>query len=103
MTWLIYIGPTLAVFAVVFGVAAVVLYTSRVRGREHYQRVLFWGAALAAIGFIPGFVGPALLSESPQGPLLGIFITGPAGAAAGCFIGASRSIHLARQHETQQT
>ena len=36
------------------------------------------------LGFIVGFFGPIVLgSESPQGPLLGIFITGPLGALTG--------------------
>ncbi len=35
------------------------------------------------------FVGPIVLSpDSPQGPLLGIFVTGPLGALAGAILGA---------------
>jgi hypothetical protein len=101
MTLLIYVGPTLAVFVVMLGVAAIVLYTSDACSRDGLLRTVLWGGGLAAIGFIVGFVGPALLSESPQGPLLGIFVTGPAGAVLGCFLGANRSIHLARQHGNQ--
>jgi hypothetical protein len=41
------------------------------------------------IGFAGGFFGPLILTpEANQGPLLGIFITGPLGAAAGAIIGA---------------
>ena len=98
---LLYIAPTVAVLAAMLGVAAIVLYTSDACSRDGLLRTVLWGAGLAVIGFISGYVGPALLSESPQGPLLGIFLTGPAGAALGCVIGATRSIRLARQHGTK--
>jgi len=40
--------------------------------------------SLALIGFAIGFFGPIVLTPSAnQGPLLGIFITGPAGAIIG--------------------
>lgn len=52
-----------------------------------------WCAGMAAlaggVGFLAGFVGPMLLRpDSPQGPLLGIFFTGPLGAVAGAALGA---------------
>jgi hypothetical protein len=41
------------------------------------------------VGFILGFVGPIVFApEANQGPLLGIFITGPAGAVIGFVAGA---------------
>ena len=89
---LLYIAPTVAVLVVMLGVAAIVLYTSDACSRDGLLRTVLWGAGLAAIGFISGYVAAALLSESPQGPLLGIFLTGPAGAAVGCVIGATRSV-----------
>lgn len=54
--------------------------------------VLAWAAAggltLGALGFLIGFFGPLLLApQANQGPLLGIFITGPAGAAVGGLAG----------------
>jgi hypothetical protein len=98
---LLYIAPTVAVFIVMLGVAAIVLYTSGAFSRDGLLRTVLWGAGLAAIGFISGYVGPAVLSESPQGPLLGVFLTGPGGAALGCVIGATRSINLGRQHGTK--
>jgi energy-converting hydrogenase Eha subunit B len=40
--------------------------------------------ALGFIGFIGGFVGPIIFTpEANQGPLLGIFITGPLGFVVG--------------------
>lgn len=43
---------------------------------------------LGAVGFLCGFLGPIALSpDANQGPLLGIFITGPGGAVAGLLLG----------------
>jgi hypothetical protein len=44
---------------------------------------------VGTIGFLLGFVGPIILyPDSPQGPLLGIFFTGPLGALVGAVLGA---------------
>jgi len=52
-------------------------------------RVFGWGLAVGGLGFVLGFFGPILVTpEANQGPLLGIFITGPLGFIAGLFIGA---------------
>jgi len=51
--------------------------------------ILKFVLALGVTGFVAGFFGPiALNPEANQGPLLGIFITGPLGALAGLAIGA---------------
>jgi hypothetical protein len=52
------------------------------------KTIALWSALGAAvvggIGFLAGFVGPIVLQpDSPQGPLLGIFLTGPVGAIVG--------------------
>ena len=52
---------------------------------------------LGGIGFCLGFFGPMIfMPEANQGPLLGIFITGPlgaiVGAVAGAIIAASRKV-----------
>ena len=45
--------------------------------------------ALGGIGLFGGYFGPLLLTpEANQGPLLGIFITGPLGFVLGGFLGA---------------
>jgi hypothetical protein len=47
-----------------------------------------WVLALGAVGFACGFFGPiALVPEANQGPLLGIFITGPGGVLLGLVAG----------------
>jgi hypothetical protein len=51
---------------------------------------------VGGVSFLAGFVGPILLQpDMPQGPLLGIFCTGPLGALAGAALGAL--LGLARQ------
>ncbi|MDX8433880.1 hypothetical protein RFN25_10575 [Mesorhizobium abyssinicae] len=50
--------------------------------------MLKWGAILGVIGFLVGFVGPVIFTpEANQGPLLGIFITGPLGFVLGLIVG----------------
>jgi hypothetical protein len=45
--------------------------------------------ALGVVCFLVGFVGPIVLRpDLPQGPLLGIFFTGPLGAIVGAIWGA---------------
>jgi hypothetical protein len=56
-------------------------------------RSMVKGAGLfGLIGFLGGFVGPMLFApDSNQGPLLGIFITGPGGVVLGALAGAAWS------------
>jgi len=50
--------------------------------------MLAGAAVLGAVGFTCGFFGPIVLSpEANQGPLLGIFITGPLGVVVGAALG----------------
>jgi hypothetical protein len=44
---------------------------------------------LGGLGFVAGFFGPMIFApEANQGPMLGIFITGPLGAVVGAIGGA---------------
>lgn len=46
------------------------------------------GLLAGAVGFLGGILGPILFApEANQGPLIGIFITGPAGAIFGTIVG----------------
>jgi hypothetical protein len=48
----------------------------------------FWALAMGAAGGAAGFFGPIILNpEANQGPMLGLFITGPGGALAGAVLG----------------
>jgi hypothetical protein len=56
------------------------------------------GLILGGIGFVGGFFGPLIFTpESNQGPLLGIFITGPLGFMVGLLLGALSSPFLLRK------
>lgn len=53
------------------------------------RNALRGGCLLGGIGFVAGYVGPIIfMPESNQGPLLGIFITGPGGFVLGLLLGA---------------
>jgi len=48
----------------------------------------FWALTLGAVGGAAGFFGPILLNpDANQGPMLGLFVTGPGGALAGAILG----------------
>ena len=50
--------------------------------------IIAGGITFGIIGFILGFFGPMLLTPSSnQGPLIGIFLTGPAGILLGLVVG----------------
>lgn len=52
--------------------------------------LLLWFLVLGAVGFLAGFIGPVVFNpEANQGPLLGIFITGPGGAILGLILGGA--------------
>ncbi|WP_263588878.1 hypothetical protein [Sphingopyxis sp. GC21] len=51
------------------------------------------GCLLGAIGFAGGFFGPMIFTpDANQGPMLGIFITGPIGFLLGLLAGAFGAI-----------
>jgi hypothetical protein len=55
--------------------------------------------SLGAVLFLVGFAGPILLTpKSPQGPLLGIFFTGPLGVVIGAFVGLYIGVMKERRH-----
>ncbi len=56
-------------------------------------RVLGWGVVVGFAGFVLGFFGPMVLAPGAnQGPLLGIFITGPLGFLAGLGFGIYKEL-----------
>jgi di/tricarboxylate transporter len=98
----LYFAPTAAIFVVAFVISAGVTVSKvGARWRQHLVEIFAWGSVLALVGFLVGFVGPTTLSTSPQGPLLGIFMTGPAGAAAGCVLGAVKSARRIKRNENK--
>lgn len=61
-------------------------------GQDGFFRAALHGAlVVGGIGFVVGFFGPLIFAPGAnQGPLLGIFITGPLGALAGAIGGVVR-------------
>jgi hypothetical protein len=50
--------------------------------------ILFWALVLGGAGFAAGFFGPIVLRpDANQGPLVGLFITGPGGFVLGLALG----------------
>jgi hypothetical protein len=61
---------------------------NRITIAERVSWLFAFTAGLTVAGFIPGFFGPIVHHPaSNQGPLLGIFFTGPLGAILGAFLG----------------
>jgi hypothetical protein len=59
---------------------------------------LIGAAVVGVVGFLAGFFLPLILSpDANQGPLLGIFITGPGGAALGFVVGLVAGLRRARR------
>jgi hypothetical protein len=87
----------LAVFMAVAGVIAFLGLWFAVRGGEPEVRAqmgtaLKGGVILGILGFVGGFFGPMILTpDANQGPLLGIFITGPLGFVLGSVAGYIRA------------
>ena len=72
------IGGVLGALVGAFLIKRPAVFTSAVVG----------AAVVGGVSFAAGFFGPMLLGpDSPQGPLIGIFITGPIGFAIGGVIG----------------
>ena len=64
------------------------------------RAIFVYGYILGAIGFVTGFFGPLIFTpEANQGPLLGIFITGPLGVVLGTAIGIV--FYLVRQRNPE--
>jgi hypothetical protein len=52
-----------------------------------------WAVILGVIGFLGGFIGPMIFTPGAnQGPMLGIFITGPLGVVIGAIVGAVKAL-----------
>jgi hypothetical protein len=101
--WLFYASPTIAFVVLSSVIAAAIASGFGGRFGSHFWRVISFAAAIGGFSFVAGFIGPIYITpDSNQGPLFGIFISGPIGAVVGCALGTARSIHLVRHHGTQQ-
>lgn len=96
--------PSLATgfaFLAAAGLTALFWYSARA-GSSTVATAMTWAGIVGAVGFSGGFFGPMILSpEANQGPLLGLFITGPLGFLAGGIAGLIYSLsrrYLARSY-----
>jgi hypothetical protein len=75
--------------AIVGGVVGAYLQGPEGRARTVARWCATMTVVIGVISFLAGFAGPIILDpNSAQGPLLGIFFTGPLGALAGAVLGA---------------
>ena len=81
----------MATWAAFLSAAAAAVWVWRKVGtaaRSILQTTLQWAVVIGAVGFCAGFFGPIIFTpQSNQGPMLGIFITGPLGFIAGGVLG----------------
>lgn len=76
------------IFAVMYGYGSL-----GERWRVAIRSGLRFGLILGGIGFAAGFFGPMVFAPGAnQGPLLGIFITGPGGFVLGLAYGILRAV-----------
>ena len=90
--WLVLVAFLIAVVSAVVVARSVWRRTgaSAPSASPGLARSVFMGAGIVgAIGFAIGFFGPIIVSPGAnQGPLLGIFVTGPLGLVVGAVAGA---------------
>ena len=78
---------SISLFTACLYIALIWLFT-RKSGNEIIVKIILIGIVIGAVGFIIGFIGPLVISpEANQGPLLGIFITGPLSFLGGILAG----------------
>ncbi len=88
------LDPLGAIFGACAGTLAALAWWFALRGhvgesRRRMKVAVLSGLALGGIGFAAGFIGPLILAPGAnQGPLLGIFVTGPLGFVVGTAAGA---------------
>jgi len=67
-----------------------------------FARAFRTAIVVGAVGFAGGFFGPMILDPSSgNGPLLGIFITGPGGFVLGLVLGVIREGVRAASHPAE--
>jgi hypothetical protein len=77
-----------AALAAAGAVVGGLLHSPSATRRAAFQWCVLMATVVGGVAFLAGFVGPILLHPDwPQGPLLGIFTTGPFGALAGAALG----------------
>jgi hypothetical protein len=79
---------SLGSFVIAVGAAGFVWRATGSQAGGFVRSVMYGALVVGAIGFAGGFFGPMILTPGAnQGPLLGLFITGPLGAIVGAIGG----------------
>lgn len=80
LSWL----ATGAAFLTAGAVAGLIWHGMQVGAPGVFETATTWAGIVGAVGFCGGFFGPMMFApQANQGPLLGLFITGPLGLVAG--------------------
>lgn len=89
-----YAGPLLS--ALCAGTVGWMVWTATGSERVGLARSVLLGAVVVgSVGFVGGFFGPMLLAPGAnQGPLLGLFVTGPIGAVVGAVGGLAYGLQV---------
>ena len=75
----------------------IALFYQREQSRRKMGFAFRGGVIVGGISFLAGFLGPIILTpQANQGPLVGIFITGPIGFVVGIIVGYLYSIFKCR-------
>lgn len=86
--------PTLLAIVIAFFLATILWLPGRPKHHGphspsllHYLgRALLCIIVMALLGFLIGFIVPVIEHEGSQGPLLGVYLTGPLGAMLGLLV-----------------
>jgi uncharacterized YccA/Bax inhibitor family protein len=84
----------------------VALFYQREESRIRINLTFRGGIIVGGISFLAGFLGPIILtSQANQGPLVGIFITGPVGFVLGIIAGYSYALikHRGKPHNLEDS
>jgi hypothetical protein len=84
-------ATTLGAFVVASGVGVATFRASGSGGPASGRSVALGAAVGLVVGFLLGFIGPMLLDPTgAQGPMLGLFVTGPLGLLIGTAVALLR-------------
>jgi len=92
-----WVGSVLALAAGLLAARLAWLHAGA-RSGSRLRSALLGALVLGALGFALGFFGPLVLApDANQGPMLGIFVTGPGGALLGALLGLALDPGSARR------